>query len=39
MTASMAELNNVHNGQYLNEKAGYRELPVVLEKLKEIMAQ
>lgn len=32
-----AELVKVHNGQHLNEKAGYKEIPLVLEKLKEVM--
>ncbi|HAO64478.1 TPA: hypothetical protein DCQ44_00670 [Candidatus Taylorbacteria bacterium] len=32
-----AELIKVHDGQHLNEKAGYKELPLVLEKIKEIM--
>jgi predicted alpha/beta hydrolase family esterase len=31
------ELITIHNGQHLNEKAGYTELPIVLEKLREIM--
>ena len=33
------ELVKVHNGQHLNEKAGYKEIPLVLEKLKEVMVQ
>ncbi len=32
------ELIKVHNGQHLNEKAGFKEIPLVLEKLKEMMA-
>ncbi|MDQ5893010.1 MAG: serine hydrolase [Patescibacteria group bacterium] len=30
------ELVTIHNGQHLNAKAGYKEIPIVLEKLKMI---
>jgi len=32
-----AELVKVHEGGHLNEKSGYKEFPLVLEKLKELM--
>ncbi len=32
-----AELIKIHNGEHLNEEAGYTEFPLVLDKLKEIM--
>ncbi len=32
-----AELITIHNGQHLNEKAGYTEFPLVLDTLKEMM--
>lgn len=31
------ELIKIHGGLHLNEKAGYKELPVVLEKLREMI--
>jgi predicted alpha/beta hydrolase family esterase len=31
------ELIKIHNGQHLNEKAGCTEMPLILEKLQEIM--
>ena len=32
-----ADLTTIHNGGHLNEKTGYTEFPLLLEKLKEIM--
>jgi hypothetical protein len=32
-----AELIKIHNGDHLNEKAGYKEFPLLLEKLKGLL--